>query len=163
MKLSSRKNLLLENKFILYFAFFSAIIQSIYFIQNEEILYLILFLGLAVLISRYNKNMIVIFILSIIVINLVKSVYITTVIKEGLDDAATTTTDKPSQLNAQNAQEQVNTAVDTQNKLLQQLNDMYLDITKKNANLQSTLSKLEIADAKVPTVPATADTATAAA
>jgi hypothetical protein len=78
---------LLQNKWVLYFFFLVSLVFVVYSIKIGDMYFLTLFLGLCILISRFKKNMILIFMLSLIITHLAKygfSFFIKNY--EGLDD-----------------------------------------------------------------------------
>ncbi len=82
---------LLKNQYILYILFALAIVYVVSYLNNKEYEALIVFLGTALITSKFNKNMSVVFISSIVVTNLLLS---SKMIREGMENAKKEKKDK---------------------------------------------------------------------
>ena len=70
--MASSKYSLLNNRYVLYFFLFLAIIDITYFINSGDMKSLMVFILITVLTSMFNKNMIVILCLSLVTTHLIK-------------------------------------------------------------------------------------------
>jgi len=70
--MASSKYSLLNNRYVLYFFLFLAIVDIMYFINSGDMKSLMVFVLITVLTSMFNKNMIVILCLSLVTTHLIK-------------------------------------------------------------------------------------------
>lgn len=147
----------LENRFILYFLFFAAIVDIVNMITKNEIFYLVLFLLAGMGVASYSKNMVVILLISIVFIHLVKygaQMYPNSgaatgaggfPIYEGVENQT------PAVISATNAGEKLAQANTDLKDVVSAANSEYLDTQKKIAELKKTLEDTKLQSAKTGT------------
>lgn len=154
---------ILTNRYILYLFFVLVLIQLIVYLNLGEYSYAVIMVAIGWFVSRFNKNMIIVLFVALILTHLVKIFMSNT--REGLegssDKSGTTVTvsaasgategsSATANMSSQDIKQTIQEQEDKKKEIQSQINDIYLNNKKELANLEVVLKEAQAAQASVP-------------
>jgi hypothetical protein len=136
---------LLNNVKLLYFVFLLSVINLSYFVFNKDSQSIFIFAALALIVYFFNKNMIVVLLITMFVINLL--VFINAITKEGLENKnePANKTDKPKIKKIRNEVDEIDSSEELLNTKLNKSN--YPEVQDKvNNNIKDILPLTKMLD-----------------
>lgn len=164
---------ILRNRYILYLFFVLVLIQLILYLNLGEYSYVAIMIAIGWFVSRFNKNMIIVLFVTLILTHLVK-VFMAANTREGIDETissgsgddkgTTVTVSAPTEPSATTTSSTASTATmssldikqtiqeqeDKKKEIQNQINDIYLNNKKEIANLEVVLKEAQAAQASIP-------------